>query len=135
MARVGETIVNPATGEEITWLRVDDEVLEWEDLWPPGHQVPPHVHPGMEERWRVIEGEPAFRIGDDPERRDVPGDEIVAPAGVTHSGRNPTNDRVRLRVSMTPPLRWAEVAEKLFAGRSPLALLRDYPAELAPPPS
>ena len=133
MARAGETIVNPDSGEEITWLRVDDDVLEWEDTWPPGHRVLPHVHPGMEESWLVLEGEPAFRIGDGPDRLLGPGQTIVAPAGVAHGGWNPTDKPVRLRVTMIPPLRWAEVAEKLFAGTPPLELLRDHPAELAPP--
>jgi mannose-6-phosphate isomerase-like protein (cupin superfamily) len=148
MATMGETIVNPATGEEITWLRVEDEVLEWEDVWTrPGHRAAPHVHPRMAERWCVVEGQAAFRIGGDPERVLGDGDEIVAPAGVAHAAWNPTDAPVRLHVTMTPPLRWAEVVEKLFAyardGRTDgtgtperellIALLRDYAAELAPP--
>ena len=148
MAEPGETIVNAVTGEEITWSRVDDEVLEWEDVWTrPGNRAAPHVHPRMAERWRVVEGEAAFRIGDQAERRLAPGDVIVAPAGVAHSGWNPTDEPVRLHVTMTPPLRWADVVEQLFAwardGRTDsagtperellIALLRDYAAELAPP--
>jgi mannose-6-phosphate isomerase-like protein (cupin superfamily) len=148
MARVGETIVNPATGEEITWLRVDDQVLEWEDAWTrPGHRAAPHAHPRMEERWRVLEGQAAFRIGDEEERVLDAGKSIVAPAGVAHAAWNPTGAPVRLHVTMTPPLRWAAVVEKLFGwareGRTDetgtperellLALLRDYAAELAPP--
>lgn len=148
MARVGETIANPVTGEEITWRRVDDDALEWDDVWTrPGHRAAPHVHPQMEERWTVVEGEAAFRVGDGDEQRLQPGDAITAPAGVAHTAWNPTNDTVRLRVSMTPPLRWAEVVEKLFAwardartddAGTPerellMNLLRDYAAELAPP--
>lgn len=148
MARTGETIVNPVTGEEITWSRVDDEVLAWEDVWTrPGHRAAAHVHPQMEECWRVVEGEAAFQIGKAAEQRLKPGDEIIAPAGVTHAAWNPTDAPVRLHVTMTPPLRWAEVVENLFAwardGRTDstgtperellIALLRDYAAELAPP--
>jgi mannose-6-phosphate isomerase-like protein (cupin superfamily) len=148
MATVGNTIVNPATGEEITWRRIEPEALEWEDVWTrPGHRAAPHAHPGMEERWRVLEGQAAFRIGDDEERRLGPGDEIAAPPGVGHSAWNPTDAPVRLHVTMTPALRWAEVVEKLFAwardGHTDAAgtperellieLLRDYAAELAPP--
>ena len=151
MARSGETIVNAATGEEITWLRVDASTLEWEDVWTrPGHRAAPHVHPGMEERWQLIEGQAAFWIGDDDQERLLdPGDEIVAPPGIAHAAWNPTDAPVRLHVTMTPPLRWAEVVEKLFDyardGRTDekgtpdrellIALLRDYAAELAPPPS
>ena len=150
MAQVGETIVNPATGEEITWLRIEPDVLEWDDVWTrPGHRAAAHVHPAMAERWEVLEGKAAFRIGQEDERVLSPGDSITAPAGVAHAAWNPTDDRVRLRVSMTPPARWAEVVEKLFAwaaeGRTDeagtpepellISLLREYPDELAPPPA
>jgi mannose-6-phosphate isomerase-like protein (cupin superfamily) len=147
MARAGETIVNPITGEAITWSRVDDDVLAWEDVWTrPGHRAAPHVHPRMEERWHVIRGQAAFRIGEE-ERVLGPGDEIAAPPGVAHAAWNPTAAPVRLHVTMTPALRWAEVVETLFGwaqdGRTDasgtperdllIALLRDYAAELAPP--
>lgn len=147
MARPGETIVNAATGEEITWLRVDGTALEWEDLWPrPGHRAAPHVHPAMEERWRVLEGRAAFRIGDDDHLLET-GDSVAAPAGTPHAAWNPTEEPVRLQVTMTPPGRWAEVVEQLFAwaaaGRTDelgtpepallAVLLSDYSAEIAPP--
>jgi len=148
MAQVGETIVNPATGEVITWLRVDDEVLEWEDAWTrPGHRAAPHVHPTMTERWEVVDGTAAFVIGDEATTLG-PGESITAPAGVPHEGWNPTDEPVRLRVTMTPPKRWAEIVEQLFAwaadgrtdeGGTPelellVGLLRDYADEIAPPP-
>jgi mannose-6-phosphate isomerase-like protein (cupin superfamily) len=146
MAQHGETIENPATGERITWLRVGD-TLEWEDVWArPGHRAAPHVHPGMEERWEVVSGTAAFRIGG-VEQIATARDVVVAPAGVAHEGWNPTDDEVVLRVTMTPPLRWAEVVETLFGwardGRTneggvpetelQLGHQRDYAAELAPP--
>jgi quercetin dioxygenase-like cupin family protein len=148
MARPGETIENPATGEAITWLTVTPEVLEWEDVWTrPGHRAAAHVHPGMEERWHVLAGTAAFEIDGERSLRTA-GEEIAAVAGVAHSGWNPTQSEVRLRVTMTPALRWAEVVERLFGwareGRTDvngtpepellMALLRDYAAELAPPP-
>ena len=149
MAQVGETIVNPVTGEEITWRRIDPELLEWDDVWTrPGHRTAAHVHPAMEERWQVVEGQAAFQIGDDGERTLGPGEAIAAPPGVAHEAWNPTADPVRLRVTMTPAGRWAEVVELLFGwaadGRTDEAgtpeldllvgLLRDYADEIAPPP-
>lgn len=148
MARVGETIVNPVTGEAITWRRVDAEVLEWDDLWTrPGHRAAPHVHPAMEERWEVVEGRAAFSIGGNDEVIIDVGETIVAGPGVPHGAWNPTEAPVRLRVTMTPALRWAEVVEQLFTwaaeGRTDdvgtpeteliVGLLREYPAEIAPP--
>jgi hypothetical protein len=76
------------------------------------------------------------------------GESIVAPPGVPHEGWNPTGEPVRLRVTMTPARRWAEVVELLFGwaadGRTDdagtpelellVGLLRDYSDEIAPPP-
>jgi mannose-6-phosphate isomerase-like protein (cupin superfamily) len=146
MAQPGETIENASTGERITWLTVGD-TLEWEDVWArPGHRAAAHVHPGMEERWEVLSGTAAFRIGG-VEQTARPGDVVVAPAGATHEGWNPTDDEVVLRVTMTPALRWAEVVETIFGwardGKTDangvpetallLGLLRDYATEIAPP--
>ena len=149
MAAVGETIVNPVTGEEITWVRVDSDLLEWDDVWTrPGHRAAPHVHPALEERWTVVEGSAAFLIGDDEERILGPGESITAPPGIAHAAWNPTDGPVRLRATMTPALRWAEVVEKLFTwaaeGRTDdvgtpepeliIGMLREYRDEIAPPP-
>ena len=146
MARPGETIVNPVTGLAITWLAVGPDRLEWEDSYPrQGLRVAPHVHPSMTETWQVVAGTVRFRIGDD-ERVLGPGEETSAPPGVTHAAWNVT-DGARMRVSMTPACRWAEVVEKLFGwaeeGRTDangtpeiellVSLMRDYAAELAPP--
>jgi len=146
MAQAGETIVNPVTGLEITWLRVEPAILEWDDYYPgKGPRVGAHRHPEMEEHWHVIDGTVGFRIGDQ-EHELGPGEGVAAAPGVTHSAWN-ESDGARMRVSMTPSLRWAEVVEQLFAwaregrtdsGGTPetellIQLLRDYSAELAPP--
>lgn len=148
MARVGETIVNSVTGEEITWRRLDADILEFDDLYTrPGHRAVAHVHPRMTEEWTVIEGRAGFRIGDDAERILSPGESVTAPAGVPHAAWNAAARPTRLRVTMTPPRRWVEIVEKLFGwaneGRTDeigtpdpellIGLLRDYSDELAPP--
>jgi quercetin dioxygenase-like cupin family protein len=130
-----EAIVNPATGEEITFLSESPELLVMESLWTrPGHRAAEHVHPRMEERWVVLEGAAAFRIGGE-EVRAGPGDEVVAPAGVPHLAWNPAQERVRLRTEMRPALRWRAFVERLFAagGVPDRALLRDFAAEVAAP--
>ena len=127
-------VVNPATGEEITFLSDTRELLVMLSVWPrPGHRAPAHVHPAMEERWEVLEGEAAFRIGGE-ERRAGPGDVVTAAPGVPHAAWNPTDGVVRLRIEIRPALRWREFVERLFAsgGLPDAELLREFAAEVAP---
>jgi mannose-6-phosphate isomerase-like protein (cupin superfamily) len=146
VAEVGQKIVNPVTGLEITWVHVDPEMLEWDDYYPRlGLRVAPHVHPGMREHWHVVEGVVRFQVGEE-ERELGAGEGISAAPGITHAAWNVT-EGARMRVSMTPALRWAEVVEQLFAwardGRTDengtpetdliIGMLRDYADELAPP--
>ena len=130
-----EWIENPATGERIAFVSETPELLVMESVWTrPGERAFPHVHPGMEERWEVLEGAAAFRIGG-VEHRAGPGDAVVAPPGVPHAAWNPTESPVRLRIEMRPALRWREFVERLFAagGVPDAALLRDFAAEVGPP--
>jgi mannose-6-phosphate isomerase-like protein (cupin superfamily) len=138
MARAGDTVENPLTGERITFVTTaadsGGELLVMDDVWTrPGHRAPEHVHPGMEERWEVLAGRAAFRIGG--ERIEAgPGETVVAPAGTPHAAWNPTGGEVRLRIEMRPALRWEEFVVRLFGGDPPAELLREFRAEVAPPP-
>jgi mannose-6-phosphate isomerase-like protein (cupin superfamily) len=146
MAEPGQTIKNPVTGLEITWVKVDPDMLEWDDYYPrEGLRVAPHVHPEMREHWHVVEGIVRFQI-DGEEQELGAGEGTSAPPGATHAAWNVTNG-ARMRVSMLPALRWAEVVEQLFTwaeqGRTDdngtpepellMKLLQDYSSELAPP--
>jgi quercetin dioxygenase-like cupin family protein len=148
MAESGQTVENPATGERVTFLRTaaqtGGELLELELVWPrAGARAPEHVHPEMEERYEVLEGTAAFRIGGD-ERSGGPGDVITVPPGTPHLAWNPTAGQVRLRVEFRPALRWEDFVERLFAlmpasgapDREALgALMREFRREIAPTPS
>jgi quercetin dioxygenase-like cupin family protein len=131
---MARSVENPATGERVTFVSSSAELLVMESVWSrPGQRAPEHAHPGMEERWTVLAGRACFRIGGE-EAEAGPGETVVAPAGVPHLAWNPTGGEVRLRIEMRPALRWQELVERLFAGESPLVLLREYPRELAAPP-
>ena len=123
-------IENPRTGERIKFELRIPTMLVMQSIWTrPGRRAAPHVHPEMEERYDVLAGEAAFRIGD-RELRAEAGETIIVPPGTPHLAWNPTEDPVRLRISMRPALRWAEFVERLFAGEDPSALLREFSREI-----
>lgn len=110
---------NAVTGETVRFVRTADEtggeLLVMEAHWSnPQHATPPHRHPGMEERWQVLEGKVAFRIGDS-ETLAGPGDTVTAPAGVLHSSRNAGSGEALMRIEVRPALRWEEFIRQLFA--------------------
>ena len=60
MARAGDVLDNPATGERLTFLRTaadtGGEVLEYElEFVPRGFAARDHLHPAQEERHEVLE--------------------------------------------------------------------------------
>jgi quercetin dioxygenase-like cupin family protein len=137
MARAGETVVNPATGERVTFVRTaadtGGELLEMELVWPrPGKRAPAHVHPEMEERYEVLEGSAAFTIGGE-EQTAGPGEVVTVPPGTAHLAWNPTDGPVRLKVEFRPALRWEEFVVRLFAGDPVPDLMREFAREIAPP--
>ena len=139
MASAGQTVVNQATGERVTFVKTaadtGGELLEMELVWPrPGQRAPAHVHPEMEERYEVREGSAAFRIGE-AELTASRGDVVTVPPGTTHLAWNPTERPVRLKVQFRPALRWEEFVVRLFAGDESVAeLMREFRREIAPPP-
>ncbi len=127
-------IENPRTGEQVEFVDETDDVLTMIVTWPrPGHRASEHVHPLMEERWEVLDGQAAFRI-DGVEITAAAGSVVVAPPGRRHLAWNPTDLPVRLRIEMRPPLRWREFTTRFFRGDDPVALLAEYADEVTLPP-
>ena len=121
---------NPQTGERVTIVSETPDLLQMDVLWPrPGHRAPEHVHPEMEERYEVVSGTAAFRIGGE-ERTAAAGESVVVPPGTRHLAWNPTQDPVRLRIEMRPALRWSQFVERAFGGEDPVALLREFSREI-----
>jgi len=119
MARAGDELLNPLTGERIVFLRTGadtgGELLELDDFWTqPGHRAPEHVHPAMQERWEIVAGTACFRIAG-VQRIAGPGELVVAAPGVPHQAWNPSEQPVHLRIQMRPALRWEQFVERLFA--------------------
>jgi len=153
MARAGDELVNPITGERIVFRKTaadtDGTLLEMDDFWTrPEHRTVEHVHPEMQERWEVIAGSVCFRI-DGVEQIAGPGEVVIAPAGVPHMAWSIDAAPVHLRIQMQPALRWERFVERLFAlardGHTDergmpdptlmIELLGEFPREIAPAPS
>ncbi len=153
MARTGDELVNPLSGERIVFLQTaadtEGRLLEMDDFWTrPGHRTLEHIHPEMQERWEVIAGRVCFRVAG-VERIAGPGGVVIAPAGVPHVAWSLDATPVHLRIQMRPALCWEGFVERLFAlvrdghiderGMPAPALmvelLQDFPRELAPAPA
>lgn len=123
-------IENPRTGEQIRFELRTPAMLVMQSIWTrPGRRAAAHIHPEMEERYDVLAGEAAFRIGTE-ERTAEAGETVIVPPGTPHLAWNPTTEPVRLRISMRPALRWAEFVERLFAGEDTATLLREFSREI-----
>jgi quercetin dioxygenase-like cupin family protein len=149
MARAGEELLNPLTGERISFRRTaretGGELLELESHWTlAGHRAPAHVHPEMQERWQILAGTAGFRI-EGVERTAAAGEVVVAPAGAAHVAWNAGPEPVHVLIQMRPALRWEAFVERLFelAGEAHAAgdrapdpaslweLLSEFPREIA----
>ncbi|HEU5152658.1 MAG TPA: cupin domain-containing protein [Iamia sp.] len=133
-----DTVENPRTGERITFVSETPDLLVMDVTWTrPGHRAIEHLHPGMEERFAVVEGRAAWRLGGEGGStvEGAAGTVVVVPPGVVHLAWNPTEAPVRLRIEMRPALRWRAFTTRLFAGEDPVALLAEFAAEVRLPTS
>jgi quercetin dioxygenase-like cupin family protein len=133
-----ETVENPRTGERVTFVAETADRLVMEVEWTrPGHRAVEHLHPGMEERFAVVEGRAAWRLGGEGGStvEGEAGTVVVVPPGVVHLAWNPTDAPVRLRIEMRPALRWRDFTTRLFAGEDPIALLTEFAPEVRLPTS
>ena len=123
-------IENGRTGERVEFILETPELLRLEVTWPgSGARAVRHAHPGMEERWEVLEGRAAFEV-DGVRTESGPGSWVIAPKGRPHLAWNPTDEPVRLRIEMRPALRLAEFVRLLFAGEDAALLLEEYSDEI-----
>jgi mannose-6-phosphate isomerase-like protein (cupin superfamily) len=108
MAYAGQTIVNPVSGERITFRKTSAETngayLEIDvELTPDGAVPGMHVHPHQEERFEILSGNVRFRKG--LRRIDAAaGDVVVVEAGKAHKFRNQGEQGAIMRVRVTPAL-------------------------------
>ncbi len=118
MARQGDALANPVTGERIVFRRTTADsggtVLSFAYFLPAGGSVPlAHVHPRQEERFEVVSGRARIRVGRRL-RGASAGESVVVPRGVVHRLWNDGENELHVFVEFRPALRTEEGFEQLF---------------------
>ncbi len=118
MARTGDTIEHPVTGERIEFLTTagdtGGESLRMELLVEPrGFAAAEHVHPRQDEHFKILSGTIRYRV-DGVEREAGAGDELVVPKRVPHVWENGGAEDLRMILEFRPALRSEEFFESYF---------------------
>lgn len=119
MARAGQTISNPLTGEAITFLKTaretDGKLLVFDcRVAAGGIPLPAHAHASQHERLIVISGVLGVMRGGTTHTL-VAGQHIVLPARVGHKWWNAGEGEVRFRVDVLRPRRLETALEVVSA--------------------
>lgn len=119
MARAGDVIENPLSGERITFERTgaetNGEYLSGKIyLAPRGVGPPEHIHPRIEERFRVLSGTLTTRVAGE-QRTFGPGQEFVVSPGTPHHWWNETDEQVVIEYRVSPALPLDRFLENVFA--------------------
>lgn len=118
MARAGAVVENPRRKESVRFTATAAGTagarLEMYVEAEPGGPPPPlHSHPRQEERFEVVAGALAYRIGDQ-EGTARAGDQATVPAGVPHTWWNAGSDTLTMRGELIPALRFETFLETIY---------------------
>ncbi len=118
MARQGDTIVHPVTGEKITFLmtseETDGEYATFElRVRSHGFVVAPHIHPYAAESFEIHSGTFTFMV-DGRERKVGPGERATVPAGAVHAWWNSEEVEGVATVEFRPALQTEGFFESFF---------------------
>jgi mannose-6-phosphate isomerase-like protein (cupin superfamily) len=115
MAYSGQTISNPVTAEQITFLETTRDTEGARLLFDcrvglTGGVLPAHIHAAQAEHLEVIEGTLGVLLGDSTYVLRE-GQSIAMPAKFKHQWWNADDDELLLRVEVVPPRRLEAVLE------------------------
>lgn len=114
MARAGDELHNPVTGQRIRFLELSDEALVVESSYEPsGRRAPAHHHPAQHERFTVLSGAVQCTVAGE-ERTLRKGESIAIAPGVAHDVRGDADRRGRVRWETRPAMRTADFLETMF---------------------
>src|SRR5215212_9701628 len=101
MFPTGTVLFNPRSGEYGRLLDHTPERAIAELIAVPGGAVAgPHLHPGQDERFEVIDGVLGYRRGDERGELRAGDDGMTVPAGVMHDWWNAGDGILRARVTV-----------------------------------
>jgi quercetin dioxygenase-like cupin family protein len=96
-------VVDPVLRQRLAFRPAEDGDALLVEMWvEPGGGVPPHVHPAMEERFEVLEGELSFLSGRKWQSATA-GEKVVVPAGTRHAYRNSGTEPAHGVCRASPP--------------------------------
>jgi quercetin dioxygenase-like cupin family protein len=112
---MSSTIHNTQTGEHITFLSDDGDVLRMRFVIDGGGRVAAeHFHPEQEERFEVMTGTLRLRLNGQ-ERQVQAGERVIVPAGVPHAWWNASSaEPADVRIELEPALESRAFFETLF---------------------
>lgn len=118
MTTAGDVFENPSTRETGTILvggaDTGGRYLQSETRVRPGGAVSvEHLHPGLSERFEVVEGTLTFRI-DGRERQLTAGERVVIEPGQVHHYRNASQEDCVFRCEVWPAARFEAMIVTLF---------------------
>ena len=119
MARAGDTIINPVTGQRMVFRQTaqdtNGQLVQIDEYLPADGAVDvEHIHPLQEETFRVITGTMKF-IVDGREIVATNGDTVVVPAGTPHTFANIGEGEALIRTELRPALNTETFFESYFA--------------------
>ena len=104
-------VEDPVYGTRYAFRREEGGGMLRVEMWVrPGGGVTPHVHPSMEERFRVVAGRCDFLAGREW-RTAGAGEEVVVPPGTRHAFRNPHDEETHVVCEARPPMSLQEFLE------------------------
>ncbi len=108
MARVGDTIEHPYSGERLTFLETGattgGEYLKVRIEMAPGGSLPrPHIHPHAEERFEVVDGRVQIKTAGRTRVAET-GETVIIPRGADHVWGNPFAESAAVAVTVNPAL-------------------------------
>lgn len=119
MISKGQTLVNPVTGERMTFIRTaadtgGDHVLIELRAAPEAFVAAAHVHPAQIETFEVLSGTLGAKVaGKRLEARA--GDVLVVEPGQAHKWWNAGEDELVFRCEIRPALRFESLIETMFS--------------------